>query len=197
MRFFGVVGPFWLLNKIAEGLLEGTCIYGTRRGRLSYGRPRAENKEWLTFGAALFAQNKAVPEYCWLSRLVSRMAQDKGPSVFPMALQTGLGEAKAVLKYCWLSRLVCRMARIEGTSVFPIALQTVLGDALIKGARGTAPSYRTKSERKEGQDPPRPHTGAQIPISWKREFSLRHHTGRFQSKTSRFRCVPLQNKKDF
>ena len=36
--------------------------------------------------------NTAVPEYCWLSRLVSRMAQDKGPSVFPMALQTILGD---------------------------------------------------------------------------------------------------------
>ena len=36
---------------------------------------------------------KAVPEYCWLSRLVSRIAWNQGASLFPIALQTVLGDA--------------------------------------------------------------------------------------------------------
>ena len=35
---------------------------------------------------------KAVPEYCWLSRLVSRMALNQVPSVFPIALPPVLGD---------------------------------------------------------------------------------------------------------
>ena len=36
---------------------------------------------------------KAVPEYCWLFRLVSGTAPNQGPSVFPIALPTVLGDA--------------------------------------------------------------------------------------------------------
>ena len=35
---------------------------------------------------------RAVPEYCWISRLVSGMVQKRGPSVFPLALPTVLGD---------------------------------------------------------------------------------------------------------
>ena len=37
--------------------------------------------------------SRAVPEYCWLCRLVSGMAPKRGPSVFPIDLQTALGDA--------------------------------------------------------------------------------------------------------
>ena len=59
------------------------------------------------------------------------MAQKRGPSVFPIALPTVLGDAlRAVPEYCWLSRLVSGMGPNRGPSVFPIALPTVLGDTL-------------------------------------------------------------------
>ena len=35
---------------------------------------------------------RAVPEYCWISRLVSGMVQKNRPSVFPIALPTVLGD---------------------------------------------------------------------------------------------------------
>ena len=41
----------------------------------------------------LNAEYRAVSEYCWLCRLVLGMAQKRGPSVFPIDLQTVLGDA--------------------------------------------------------------------------------------------------------
>ena len=37
--------------------------------------------------------NRTFPEYCWLSQLVSGMAPNHGPSVFPINLPTVLGDA--------------------------------------------------------------------------------------------------------
>ena len=39
----------------------------------------------IVFGAA-------VPEYCWLSRLVSGMVPNRDPSLFPITLQTVFGD---------------------------------------------------------------------------------------------------------
>ena len=36
--------------------------------------------------------SQIVPEYCWISQLVSGMVQKRGPSVFPIALPTVLGD---------------------------------------------------------------------------------------------------------
>ena len=76
---------------------------------------------------------RAVPEYCWLSRLVSGMALNQGPSVsqIPITLPTTRRRPKAVPEYCWLSRLVSGMAPDQAPSVLPMALPTVLGDTLI------------------------------------------------------------------
>ena len=43
-------------------------------------------------GLCSYKSFRAVPEYCWLSRLVSGMAPNQGPSVFPIALPTVLGD---------------------------------------------------------------------------------------------------------
>ena len=39
-----------------------------------------------------FSASRVVPEYCWLSQLVSGMSPNQGTSVFPIALPTVLGD---------------------------------------------------------------------------------------------------------
>ena len=66
-------------------------------------------------------------------RLVSGMAPNQGPSVFPITLPTVLGEALRLSPSTVGSpRLVSGMAPNQGPSVFPIALPAVLGDTLIR-----------------------------------------------------------------
>ena len=43
---------------------------------------------------------KALPEYCWFSRLVSGMASNQGPLVFPIALPTVLGDSLNIQVEC-------------------------------------------------------------------------------------------------
>ena len=54
----------------------------------------AFHQAWTTCsGRTGRAGSRAVLEYCWLSRLVLRMAPNQGPSVFPITLPTALGDA--------------------------------------------------------------------------------------------------------
>ena len=55
------------------------------------------NSPKMFYGKAIFSEfdsdsDRDVPKYCWLSRLVSGMAPNKGPSVFPIWVRNRAGE---------------------------------------------------------------------------------------------------------
>ena len=94
--FFGHFLPIWSVLLFGDAV---QCPPVTRQAELSrflrggvWGSGVGEDSTRRVSKCSILI-NRAVPEYCWLSRLVSGMVPKRGTSVFPIALPTVLGDA--------------------------------------------------------------------------------------------------------